>query len=245
MPSRSEVDAYHLLQQQIVDAGTADVATLARLNNSQAMIAAYPEVVDPYVSASAMVSSEWYQELAPDQRYEPKPAPLVQRGTLERNASWASTQANVERALVGSAERAIRAGGRETIVMNARIEGILWRREAAATACGFCKMTSVGKEFFTGRAAGGTLAFKYHDFCSCVVIPERVGSPYATPDYAKDWQKEYEEAAKKHKGDPDAIANALRPSQSKENLASLQERRIVGKATQAAKQRAALANYPV
>jgi len=250
VPSRSEVEAYHLLQQQLVDAGVADVSDLMRLPNRQAIREAYPDVIDPYLSASAELSASWYEELVPDSGFEVRAVDPVDRTVLEKNAAWALAQPNPEKSIVGSVDRQIRNAGRDTIQVNARREGVVWRREASSTACGFCKMlTTRGGVYYSAASAGYTanvgLRSKeggYHDFCSCIVIAERVGSPYEPPAYAKDWEAEYHAAAKTAKGDLDEIANIMRPSQSADAIEARKVVRTAEALTRPAAQRAALAN---
>ena len=251
MPSRSEVEAYHLLQQQLVDAGVADVSDLMRLPNRQAILEAYPDIVDPYLAASAELSASWYEELVPNSGFEVRAVDPVDRTVLEKNAAWALAQPNPEKSIVGSVDRQIRNAGRDTIQVNARREGVAWRREASSTACGFCKMlTTRGGVYYSAKSAGYTanvgLRSKeggYHDFCSCIVIAERVGSPYEPPAYAKDWEAKYRAAAKEAKGDLDKIANIMRPSQSADAIAARKVVRTAEALTRPAAQRAALAKY--
>ena len=251
VPSRSEVEAYHLLQQQLVDAGVADVSDLMRLPNRQAILEAYPDIVDPYLAASAELSASWYEELVPDSGFEVRAVDPVDRTVLEKNAAWALAQPNPEKSIVGSVDRQIRNAGRDTIQVNARREGVAWRREASSTACGFCQMlTTRGGVYYSAKSAGYTanvgLRSKeggYHDFCSCIVIAERVGSPYEPPAYAKDWEAKYRAAAKEAKGDLDKIANIMRPSQSADAIAARKVVRTAEALTRPAAQRAALAKY--
>ena len=251
MPSRSEVEAYHLLQQQLVDAGVADVSDLMRLPNRQAILEAYPDIVDPYLAASAELSASWYEELVPNSGFEVRAVDPVDRTVLEKNAAWALAQPNPEKSIVGAVDRQIRNAGRDTIQVNARREGVAWRREASSTACGFCQMlTTRGGVYYSAKSAGYTanvgLRSKeggYHDFCSCIVIAERVGSPYEPPAYAKNWEAEYRAAAKTAKGDLDKIANIMRPSQSADAIEARKVVRTAEALTRPAAQRAALAKY--
>jgi len=228
MPSPSEVAAFSALMAKIAGMASEKAAdVVAAAPDRDVLRDAYPDIIDPYLQASAQVTEEWYHSMAPDSGYAVEAAPPISRDALRANAGWAVTQLDAVGALTGSAERQVYNASRQTVVHNAQREGVTYAREARATACGFCKMLATrGPVYASKSAASGVagkrgtprgkakLGGKYHDNCHCVAVPVRVGDSYQPPDYAKDWEQEYINARNEVGGNPDDIANRMRPSQA-------------------------------
>lgn len=129
------------------------------------VIAAYPELVTPYVSAAADLGAVWYDsQPSTNPRFTATPSELPPVEKLQSSASWALAVGNGEQAIAllsGAAERALFDGLRDTVVDNATREpGARWARHASANACGFCRMLAtrhVGENatFYSSEAAAG------------------------------------------------------------------------------------------
>ncbi|MCK9468656.1 MAG: hypothetical protein M0Q49_04500 [Porticoccaceae bacterium] len=119
--------------------------------------AAYPDVVDPYVSAAAMLAASWFEESDPDSSYIAELADPLPRERLQSTAQWALA-ADGQKALdrfKGASQRAVFDGARETTMLNVDLEpGTRWAREARPNACAFCRMMATrGAVYRTERDA--------------------------------------------------------------------------------------------
>jgi hypothetical protein len=200
VPTQQEILDYGLANDQIAEAGERDAVGLIRTGLPWAtIVTAYPDTIAPYISASEIISAQWYEDLDPASGFvvdlddiEP-----VSRDSLENNMRWAINQNNPEEAIGRSANRQVRNGGRGVIESNARREGVMWTRQARPDACGFCRiMATRGDVYYSRSTAGGYSTTSYHDGCHCVAVPSRPGSPYTPPDYVKKWNAEYAEVSR-------------------------------------------------
>jgi hypothetical protein len=107
---------------------------------------AYPAMLDPFLSASATLTTQWYAEqptvtqAAGAKVFVPEPAPMVPGEQLAISGRWALTTPNPALALQGNATRQVMNASRDTVIVNATNEGVRWVRQAKLNACGFCKM---------------------------------------------------------------------------------------------------------
>lgn len=196
---------------------------------------AYPALLDPFLSASARMTTQWYAEqpttggraataAGPGARltpaaFAPEPAQLPTPERLAVSGRWAMLQPQPLQAMRGSATRAIFDASRDTVLDNAEREGVRYARYASATACGFCRMlASRGGEYRSEAAAltvvarrrRGTrpLGERYHDNCKCLAVPVRDGV-YEPPSYVEQWQNDYDRARLDGARTPNEIARAM------------------------------------
>lgn len=175
------------------------------------VIAAYPELVTPYVSAAADLGAVWYDsQPSTNTRFSASPAELPPVEKLQSSASWALAVGNGDQAialLTGSAERALFDGLRDTVLDNVgREPGARWARHASANACSFCRMLATrGADYIRESTAD----FKSHDACRCMAVPARPGHPLHEAPYVEEWRKQYQRArSEAGSGDPKQILNA-------------------------------------
>ena len=155
MPSPAEVAAYQALIAKISGLAVSKVVALVGAAPSQeTLLEAYPEVLDPYLSAAGQVSAEWYQSLAPEEPFAVEVAEPVAREVLQANARWGVTQLDPVSALSGSAERQVFNSARETVITNSASEGVRYARHAQPDACGFCRMLATRSEKWLYRSEG-------------------------------------------------------------------------------------------
>ena len=166
---------------------------------------AYPELVTPYIAAGQDATTTWYDDqptLAGAKQFYAQPAELPSIEQLAASGRWAMDQSNPATALQGSAKRALFRGSRNTVIVNARREGVRWARYARPGACGFCRMlatrsiTESGSLYYTegtALAASKSHVVKGHDWCTCLAVPNRDGA-YELPDYTQQWVADYEQA---------------------------------------------------
>lgn len=181
---------------------------------------AYPELVTPYIAEAQDATATWYEDqptLAGAKRFHAEPAALPSVEQLATSGRWAIGQSDSAAALKGSAKRSIFRGSRNTVVANARREGVRWARYARPGACGFCRMlatrsVTVGGSLYlsegTALAASRSHIVKGHDWCTCLVVPDRDGE-YVGPDYVQQWAADYERATKEGARSAGEIAQAM------------------------------------
>lgn len=189
------------------------------------LIAASPDLVNPYASAAGKLTATWYDQLAPDSSYRAVTAPLPSVEELAASARWAvtplfgptdaaQTDAPLER-LAGSMQRRVFDASRDTVTLNAAAEpGTRYVRYASATACAFCRMLAIRTEGYyrseysarrvvgrSGRTRGTqSLGERFHDHCKCIAVAVRAGDTYEPPDYVHRWDQEYKDATKAASG---------------------------------------------
>lgn len=180
----------------------------------------YPALLDPFLSASGDLTTQWYSEqtpakpvaaqvagikaLAPAKSFLPEPAALPDRRQLAASGRWALMQRNPGLALRGAATRSVFDSSRRTVRDNAIREGVKWTRYASANACGFCRMLATRALTTERRGAPGLYASKAtaernahsadvrgHDHCKCLAVPVR-GGGYTPPEYVNDWLADYD-----------------------------------------------------
>lgn len=169
---------------------------------------AYPQLVTPFLAASATLTTTWYGEQAPPERdsmFIPEPAELAPVEQLAASGRWAMLQPEPVTALKGTATRAVFQTSADTVAGNAARERVKWARHASANACGFCRlMATRGAVYKTKAAAGG----HYHDGCHCIAVPDRDGT-YAPAPYVAQWEQDYVQARKGGARTPGQIASAM------------------------------------
>ncbi|MFC9268918.1 hypothetical protein ACFTXJ_14245 [Streptomyces zhihengii] len=112
----------------------------------------------------------------------------------------------------GAVQKLVADPGRETVRAAVRQdrEAVGYARAAALGGCSFCKlMASRGMVYKTAETAGrdanerftGDGTAKYHDSCSCVIVPVFRGQQFKLSPHAAEWDRLYREYAQGHPGD--------------------------------------------
>jgi len=171
---------------------------------------AFPLVVDPFLSASAVLSTEWYRSLDPGSTFSVEPALAPPAAALSANATWALTQLNPLQNMVGSVDRQVFSTSRQTLVGNAEREGVRFARYASANACAWCRVLATREAVY--KTAEN--AIKGHDNCHCMAVPVRGGDTYTPPAYVADWLEEYNTARGEVGGNLNDIVNKMRSTQT-------------------------------
>lgn len=172
---------------------------------------AAPELLTPFITAAADLTTVWYDDQDPVSDFIAQPADLPADDALAVAARWAMTQADRVAAWSGAATKALFDTSRETVKINAAREGVRWARHAQPDACGFCRILATNGYFYTSEQAA--LAVRHtdtegHDHCNCIAVPDRDGT-YSPPDYIEQWKRDYKAARKAVGGNPGSIANAM------------------------------------
>lgn len=230
MPRLDQVESF---RDQLTDLNEAQVARLIQLWSRligrpddyvrDALVVEFPQLVDVFAGAASDLTVEWYDDLAANQSFRARPAPLPPPDQLESSARWAAAAlagggaSDPVKRLAGTAQRALFNASRDTVVSNTTREGVGWARAARADACEFCRMLATRTEMsglYTsqadalrvtgGRRANGkartklrgsrSFGEKYHDHCFCTAVPVRRGDSFTPPAYVEEWDREYSQA---------------------------------------------------
>ena len=187
----------------------------------------YPDAIAPHVSASGVLSAQWFREIT---GLAPTPPALPSREQLSRSARWALSRRDPAGAIEGVSTRSVFTSSRRTIADSSTRHRVGWVRYASATACGFCRMLATRALTFDEAGAPGlyrsrraALASPHrpdvrgHDHCRCIAVPFR---DYTPPGYVYDWLEDYQAVSRDADGH-------LRPEWQ---IAELMERRAAERA---------------
>lgn len=173
------------------------------------LVAAFPEIVGPPASAAAMVTAQWYNELAPELPFQAVPVVDLPADRMLGTLDWAFNapgEASPLDRVAGSTQRMIFDTSRGTVLENLAVEygddapqpaGTRWARYASATACSFCRVMATRGAVYRSAAAATTVVGngqRWHDNCRCVAVPVRPGQVYEPPDYVEQWEQDYLDA---------------------------------------------------
>lgn len=159
MPSVADAVALGQILGDLSTLAIRDVVELFRKYGSDpefasVLLAAFPEVIGPYLQASAMTSAQVYDESAPELEFKATPVPDISAERIAGSVKWAlyapGDAEPVDR-LAGAAQRMVFDASRQTMLTNLAAEydvsidevsvpGTRWARHASANACSFCKV---------------------------------------------------------------------------------------------------------
>lgn len=206
MPSLAEVDNFQQLMLKLGAAAVAAVTAMWRNAEADQVRLVYAGTVDPFISGAAMLTAQWYQDLKPDAAFAVETPPPPVKEILDSSAGWAFSQADPLGALVRSTERHVFTASRDTVVSNARREGVRFARYASANACAWCRVLATREAVY--KTADN--ATKGHDNCHCLAVPVRAGDSWTPPPYVKQWMADYNTARGEVGGNLNDIVNHMR-----------------------------------
>lgn len=168
------------------------------------MVAAFPDLADPFVEMAAMLAADWFEASLPDSPYMAVTADPIPRDRLEASARWALyTPGDPQGQLSGTLQRAVFDGARETTRVNVERTNAKWARYASANACEFCRLMAIRGAVYHGEPGN------FHDNDRCIAVEDRTGD-YQPPDYVSRWEDEYSAARRVAGGDTKQILAAWR-----------------------------------
>lgn len=210
MPSPAEVAAFQVLLQKLGTVASTAVATVwANAADSEQVKNAFGPTIDPYVAASGTLTAQWYYNLNPDSAFATEVTAAPATEMFQKSAGWAYSQADPLEALKLITERHIFTASRDTVVQNARREGVKYARYASANACAWCRVLATREAVYHSAEN----AIKGHDGCHCMAVPVRNGDSWTPPDYTQSWMQEYNDARDAVGGNLDDIVNHMRRTQ--------------------------------
>lgn len=167
------------LQSILADLGTVTVQQVVALFRQYSdapdfpalLKQALPEIVRPHAEAAAHITAQWYEELDPTSSFEATPVVDLVPERIDKTIDWAlyaPGEAKPDERLAGSSIRMVSDASRDTVLSNAREEGVLWARYASANACAFCRMMATRgavyrTELSASRVVGQTSGLTFAD----------------------------------------------------------------------------------
>lgn len=147
----------------------------------------------PIIDMAAIVTADWYRELNPDSKYLPiDTQDAVKEGRVNYTLAWSFGQRGevdpVDR-MVGAFQRMVFDSSRNTVITNAKTEGVEWFRDARADACSFCRLLTVDPNAYNGKYV--EMPSHNHD-CRCLAVVSRGDNVYQQPPYVEQWRREVE-----------------------------------------------------
>jgi hypothetical protein len=198
-------------------------------------IAAVVELLQRFARMSGTLAADYYAEERDIANargvFVPAPAQIPD-GKAEASLRWATKSlwvpeadnpppieerlASAEHLAEGVAQKIVADVGRDTVMeaLEDDPEAVAWARQTDADPCAFCAlMSSRGAVFHTeetaGRAANrrfiGAGEYKFHNFCSCTVIPILEGQRWEPPEYVQEWDRLYTEVTGGVRGREDKL----------------------------------------
>lgn len=160
-----------------------------------ALLEAYPQLVNRYASVAGEVTATWYEQVRPNSGY------AVAQGSVDAEQTnqlirygvrplFGIGDATALSLLGGSLQRLIAGASRDTVTGNVdreRSEGktnLGFARVPRSGCCAFCALLASRGAVYTSRRTAGEVD-KYHDFCRCTVAPAERGEdlPYDLQKY--------------------------------------------------------------
>lgn len=160
-----------------------------------ALLEAYPQLINRYASVAGEVTATWYEQVRPNSGY------AVAQGAVDAQQTnqlirygvrplFGVGDATALSLLGGSLQRLIAGASRDTVTGNVdreRSEGktdLGFARVPRSGCCAFCALLASRGAVYTSRRTAGEVD-KYHDFCRCTVAPAERGEdlPYDLQKY--------------------------------------------------------------
>lgn len=208
MPSRESIESYRKRQGALADAVEDALERFVRgldltrpETSRDALLEFVPALVDRYGPVAAEMAAEWYDELV-EQAPGPRPfkATPVQaniaktdiQATTRRLAGglWGNPLAELLPGLLASTGKWVQQSGRDTIISNAKREGVRWARvPQGKKTCAFCLvLASRDAVYISKRTASSTRdGERFHSHCDCQAVriasQEDYPSGYLPDDY--------------------------------------------------------------
>lgn len=178
MPSVDDATALQEVLGQLSTLTQSDLVQLFRKwsdhpDFSQILVSAFPEMVGPYLEASALVSAQMYDEFGTGSAFAARPVADIPAERMNGTLSWALNAPGVASPLdriAGAAQRMVFDASRNTMMHNLADEyqvpleevrqsaGTLWARHASLTACSFCRiMATRGAVYRSESSAQGVV----------------------------------------------------------------------------------------
>lgn len=145
-----------------------------------ALLEAYPQLVNRYASVAGEVTATWYEQVRPASGY------AVAQGAVDAQQTnqlirygvrplFGVGDATALSLLGGSMQRLIAGASRDTVTGNVDRErssgtDVGYARVPRSGCCAFCALLASRGAVYSSRESAGGLN-RYHDFCRCTIAP--------------------------------------------------------------------------
>ena len=172
----------------------AQVAGLDPVATRRVLMAAYPQIVAEFGTASAALAADMVEAWASELGI--RPSLVLSPGVVPDRATWGVSRAfglpDPMGNLLLDADKLVKRPYRETVQQSAHASRAAWARvPSGAKTCSFCSMTaSRGAVYRSSGSAGGD--HKFHGGCDCQVVmvrgPEDFPDGYDPGDLFQSYQ---------------------------------------------------------
>lgn len=192
---RSSVDDLSTLAISDLNALLRQIGTGDPVATRDALLEAYPQLVDRYASVAGEVTATWYEQVRPNSGY------AVAQGSVDAAQTnqlirygvrplFGVGEATALSLLGGSLQRLIAGASRDTVTGNVDRErssgntDVGFARVPRSGCCAFCALLASRGAVYGSRRSAGEID-KYHDFCRCTIAPAERGEdlPYDLGKY--------------------------------------------------------------
>lgn len=233
MVARSDLEPYRLatselsrLVREALEAFFRSLDLSKPEESRDALLEFVPILTEQYGAVAATMAAEFYEDLraasGASGRFAAVTAASVPAGAVEAKVRflashlWTPNPTEMLGGLQTAADKYVKQPGRETIMSNARREGIRFARVPTGDkTCAWCLMLASRDAVYVSKESAGDIGSGYgdgfHGDCDCLVTPIRTASDYPEgylPDAYYDMYMEARKAA--GSGDTKEIAAAMR-----------------------------------
>lgn len=172
--------------------GTDLIHGVFELYSPEAVAAMMPALIMPILDQTSILTAEWYDSLNPQSRFRTKEYFPVSEGRINYTVGWAQGLNGPTRPvehMSGAFQRMVFDCSRQTVIENAKREGVPFHRDAREEACDFCRLLTVDPDAHRGKYVD--MPSHNHD-CRCVAVVSRGENLYVPPAYVEKWKTEVE-----------------------------------------------------
>lgn len=191
MTTQAQARALRSRLVQLTAEGTSDIRGVYDLYTPAHIEEIMPALITPILDRASILTAEWYQSLSEKnfrvQEYFP-----VTEGRINYTTAWANKiagEAQPVEHMAGAFQRMVFDCSRQTVINNAKREGVPFHRDANEDACPFCRLLTVDPSAHQGKYVD--MPAHNHD-CRCVAVVSREGNPYTPPEFVEAWKAEAE-----------------------------------------------------
>lgn len=172
--------------------GTDLIHGVFELYSPGAVAEIMPALITPILDQTSILTAEWYDSLNPESRYRTREFFPVSEGRINYTVQWAQELNGPTRPvehMSGAFQRMVFDCSRQTVVGNAKLEGVPFFRDAREEACDFCRLLTVDPNAHHGKYVD--MPSHNHD-CRCIAVASRGENLYVPPRYVEKWKAEVE-----------------------------------------------------
>lgn len=149
-----------------------------------------PALITPILDQTSILAAEWYDTINPESGYRTQEFFPVSEGRINYTTAWAyklNGETRPVEHMSGAFQRMVFDCSRQTVIGNAKLEGVPFHRDAREEACPFCRYLTVDPNAYRGKYVD--MPSHNHD-CQCIAVVSRGENVYVPPDYVQQWKTE-------------------------------------------------------